>query len=110
MRGVHCPSDTVVTHRGQAAHLRARTFVGQRCKAERSAGKIRCLEQLVLQPLSCENYSQFRVAVCRQPGVDKTLAICFSCRVEQATLEGITEGLRSYINDLRSQAERILAP
>ena len=74
------------------------------------AGKIRCLEQLVLQPLSCENYSQFRVAVCRQPGVDKTLAICFSCRLEQATLEGITEGLRSYINDLRSQAERILAP
>jgi len=74
------------------------------------AGKVRCLEQLVLQPLSGNNYFQFRVAVCREPGVDKTLAICFSCKGEQATLEGITEGLKSYINDLRSQANRILAP
>ncbi len=74
------------------------------------AGKLKCLEQLVLQPLSAENYSQFRIAICRQSGTDKTLSICFSCRVEEATLEGTTAGLKSYINDLRSQAKRILAP
>ena len=74
------------------------------------AGKVKCLEQLVLQPLLADNYSRFRVAVCREPAVDKTLAICFSCKVEQATLEGTIEGLKSYIYDLRSQANRILAP
>jgi len=74
------------------------------------AGKVRCLEQLVLQSLSADNYSQFRIAVCQEPGVDKTMAICFSCRSEEATLDGITAGLKSYVNDLRSQANRILAP
>jgi hypothetical protein len=74
------------------------------------AGKVRCLEQLVLQPLSADNCAQFRVAVCREPAIDKTMAICFSCSAEEATLEGITAGLKSYINDLRSQANRILAP
>lgn len=73
------------------------------------SGKVRCLEQLVLRPLSAENYWRFRVAVCQDPGVDKTLAICFSCTLEEATLEGITEGLKSYINDLRTKANRILA-
>jgi hypothetical protein len=72
-------------------------------------GKVRCLEQLVLLPLSADNYPRFRIAVCREPTVDRTLAICFSCSAKQATLEGIIEGLRSYINDLRSQANRILA-
>lgn len=74
------------------------------------AGKVKCLEQLVLQPMSADNYCQFRIAICRHPGTDKTMSICFSCRVEEATLEGTTAGLKSYINDLRSQANRILAP
>ena len=72
-------------------------------------GKIRCLEQLVLQLLSVDNYSRIRVTICRRPEVDKTLTICFSCRVEAATLEGISEGLKSYINDLRSRASRIIS-
>jgi hypothetical protein len=74
------------------------------------AGKVKCLEQLVLQPMSADNYCQFRIAICGHPGTDKTMSICFSCRVEEATLEGTTAGLKSYINDLRSQANRILAP
>jgi len=73
-------------------------------------GKVRCLEQLILLALSASNYAQFRAAVCRQPGVDKALAICFSCTLEQAALEGITEGLKSHINNLRSHANRILSP
>lgn len=72
------------------------------------AGKVTCLEQLVLEPLSTENYSRFRTAVCREPAVDKTLSICFSCKGEEATFESTTAGLKSYISDLRSQANRIL--
>ncbi|HYJ87581.1 MAG TPA: hypothetical protein VEW46_16080 [Pyrinomonadaceae bacterium] len=72
-------------------------------------GKIKCLEQLVLRSLSEENHSRLRAAVCGEPDVDKALAICFSCKNEAATLEGISEGLRSYINDLRSGAPQVLA-
>jgi hypothetical protein len=74
------------------------------------AGKVTCLEQLVLEPLSAENYSKFRTAVCWETAVDKTLSICFSCKAEEATFESTAAGLKSYINDLRSQADRILAP
>jgi len=71
-------------------------------------GKIKCLEQLVLQSLSEESVSRLRAAICGEPDVDKALAICFSCKNDGATLEGISEGLGSYISDLRAAAHQVL--
>jgi hypothetical protein len=72
-------------------------------------GKVTSLEQIFLRALSEANQSAYRTAVCSEPNVDKTLTICFSCKSEHATPEGVREGLRSYINDLRSQSGQVLA-
>jgi hypothetical protein len=72
-------------------------------------GKVQCLEQMILRAVSENNVQLFRAAVCAEPEVDKTLAICFSCNRADASLETIREGLNSYINDLRTRAPEILA-
>lgn len=72
------------------------------------AGKVKCLEQLVLAAITGddERANSFREKVCAEAHIDKTLSICFSCSSAEANDYG--EGLRSYICDLRKQAERVL--
>jgi hypothetical protein len=71
-------------------------------------GKVVCLEQLFAFALAKEGGDRWRHAVCAEPGVDKSLAICFSCHGESVSVESNIAGLRSYINDLRSVATRVL--
>lgn len=71
--------------------------------------RVKCLEQLVLQSISENNASQFRISICSVPDADKTLSICFSCRSQNTTLEEVTNGLNSYIEDIRRRAPQILA-
>lgn len=71
-------------------------------------GKLRCLEQLVLDALSAGNSGSLRENICAEPSVDKTLTICFACH-SPAYSGTHSEGLISYIEDLRSQAARILS-
>jgi hypothetical protein len=73
-------------------------------------GCIRCLEQLVLAAVSGGMHKEVRDAVCLEPGVDKTLTICFSCTSGRGLLESSIECLNSYIDDLRASAPRVLAP
>jgi hypothetical protein len=73
------------------------------------SGKVKCLEQLMLDSLSEDNCSRYRSMICHEAGIDRTLAICFSCSGDEAAIDGIITGLKSYINDLRSQAQHILA-
>lgn len=74
------------------------------------AGKIRCLEQLVLAALAAAGADQMRRTICGEPDVDKTLSICFSCSFsDQASGADASVGLASYIADLRSKAPRVLA-
>lgn len=72
-------------------------------------GRVRCLEQLfaaALRPYGC---TTLRAAVCAEPEVDKSLMVCFSCQSHAVRETTILEGLRSYIEDLRRTAGRVLA-
>lgn len=72
-------------------------------------GKVKCLEQLVLQSITEDNISRFRAAICAEPKIDLALTICFSCSSRDVSLEEIGCALDSYINDLRRRARQILA-
>lgn len=72
-------------------------------------GKVKCLEQLVINALNTGDVDQIRRAICDEPYVDKTLSICFSCSSPHADSAGVLEGLASYIADLRTKAFRVLA-
>jgi hypothetical protein len=71
-------------------------------------GKLRCLEQLVLDALSAGNSDALRASICSEPGVDKTLTICLACH-SGGDSRNHSEALTSYIEELRSQAARILS-
>jgi len=71
--------------------------------------KLRCLEQLVLDIIAPSNLEAIRTAVCMEPEVDKTLAICFACASPAVEPSEIAEGLNSYIKSLREVARRVLA-
>ncbi|MGB8768941.1 MAG: hypothetical protein WCC92_04960 [Candidatus Korobacteraceae bacterium] len=73
------------------------------------AGKIRSLEHLIRDVLASGIVDQVRGAICAEPAVDKALSICFSCSGSHASSATVSEGLSSYIADLRSRAARVLA-
>ena len=73
-------------------------------------GKVKCLEQLFADAIVCHGHVVLRVAVCAEPHIDKALAICFCCKSPIVEFAEVMEGLRSYINDLRQRAARVLAP
>ena len=75
-----------------------------------AAGKIYCLEQLVTLLLGKLEIDTVREAVCRKPIVDRALAICFSCSSSEARQEAVSLGLASYIDFVRADAGRVLAP
>jgi predicted nucleic acid-binding protein len=71
-------------------------------------GKAMCLEQAFLLTLPGLGPDALRAAVCSEPNVDKALTICFGCHSAATSAENYTEGLRSYVNSLRSTASRVL--
>jgi hypothetical protein len=71
-------------------------------------GKVYCLEQLILIVLTPDSNERLRDSICTEISVDKTLAICFSCR-SNSGFEATAECLGSYIRDIRSKAPRVLA-
>jgi hypothetical protein len=73
-------------------------------------GRVRCLEQLVRVLIDRVGLAEVRGAVCAEPGVDRALTNCFSCRSETVPDNSVLEGLASYIADVRRTAIRILAP
>jgi hypothetical protein len=73
------------------------------------SGRVWCVEQLVLIMLSEGKAASLRRAICEEPSVDITLAICFSCTSGRADESEFRAGLESYVNDLRSKAPTVLA-
>jgi predicted nucleic acid-binding protein len=73
------------------------------------AGRVICLEQLVRRTLTSQSAARIRGSVCRHANIDRSLAICFSCWDATIGSESWVEALRSYVNDLRKSAARILA-
>jgi hypothetical protein len=72
-------------------------------------GKVRCLEQLLLDILATNDEQEVRTSICKEPSVDKALTICFACASPQCEFANVLEGLSSYINDLRAKSKRILS-
>lgn len=72
-------------------------------------GKIKCLEQLVARAVANGDGEEMRRAICAEPSVDLALSICFSCASSGGASVDATEGLASYIADLRTRAPRVLA-
>lgn len=72
-------------------------------------GRVLCLEQVVLRLVSSLGEATLRIAICSEPGVDKTMTICFACHSVKPADGAIPECLHSYLNDLRVQAPRALA-
>ena len=70
--------------------------------------RVMCLEQLILLLLVRKTLQSLRTAICSEPGVDKTLTICFACYSSEVSESAVKDGLKSYIDDLRSRANEVL--
>jgi hypothetical protein len=72
-------------------------------------GKVRCLEQLVLDVLTGKaGVDSLRASICAESHIDKALTICFQCS-SLGNGGDYSEGLQSYISDLRKRAPRVLS-
>lgn len=74
-----------------------------------ATGKLTCLEQLVKYAVTMGDAALIQEAICKEPDVDRTLSVCFSCFSPERTIEMVVEGLDSYISDLRQRAPRALS-
>lgn len=71
---------------------------------EKLAGRLVCLEQLLVRVLADGNPSDVRNAICSQPKVDTAVTNCF----RSTDPSEWREGLASYIRDLRAGAPTLL--
>ena len=75
------------------------------------AGKVRCLEQVVLRTLvGTASFDEVSRRICSEPEVDKALSICFSCFGGAPNEPEVVDRLRTYVEELRTTATRVLAP
>ncbi len=84
-------------------------LLGDRGELTELAGKVLCLEQLFLRLIGMDNAAAIRDAVCGEPGVDHALAVCFSCNSPEVGPDSWSDGLQSYIANLRDAAKTVLA-
>jgi hypothetical protein len=74
-------------------------------------GRLVCLEQAIVWMLDrgLTSVAACRQAVCTERNVDIALAVCFSCSSPEISDERCHEGLRAYIQSLRTDALDMLA-
>ncbi len=74
------------------------------------AGRVRCLEQIVLRCLAEAGTSAaITQAICAEPGVDKALSICFRCYSPAPEGHAVDlAAIHSYLGKLRASAPRVL--
>jgi len=78
-----------------------------RGESERMTKRVLCLEQLLLRLL--RRVPAVRDAVCQEPRLDTALTLCFSCSSPDVAATSWTEGLNSYVCDVRRSAPMLLA-
>jgi hypothetical protein len=81
-------------------------IAGEQLKSPRVA----CFEQLMSSILQQTNVEELRTKICREQFVDRATAICFACSSLETPVSSIFDGLRSYTNELRKVAQRVLLP
>ncbi len=67
-------------------------------------GKIISTEQVLAELIALVGYIELRERVCRERNADKTAAICFSCKRDEAKMEDIMAALASYQRDLAKRS------
>lgn len=76
---------------------------------ELSEGRVRCLEQLVVQIIEQVGVPAVRAHICSEPLADRALSVAFSCTSPgEQPAEAVVAGLSSYIEHLRREAPGIL--
>lgn len=75
---------------------------------EQVAGRVACLEQTIMEFIRQNGARTLHPRICREPAIDKSLAICFSCASGTFDRNSIVRALGSYIRDLRNAAPNVL--
>jgi hypothetical protein len=71
---------------------------------------VACFEQTITSILRQANVDELREKICRERVIDRAIAICFACSSSATSIASIFDGLRSYTDDLRKVAQRVLLP
>jgi len=87
---------------------RAIRAIEQLADGRTPAGFVGCFEQLILTLARRVGVAYLREHVCKEPSVDRAMSICFACHSSAADSASVIEGLRSFIQDLRTSAGRVL--
>lgn len=94
---------------GDKRAIRAIEAVVSMCGlSEFAAGKVACIEQIVLTLVTRHGSEEIKRRVCSESAIDQALAICFSCASGISDHSSILHGLTSYIADLRRSAPTVL--
>jgi hypothetical protein len=72
------------------------------------AGRVACLEQIVMTLIERYGIERFRDRVCNETEIDMTMTICFKCASGSYCLESVAQSLNSYIGDIRRHAPNVL--
>ncbi len=76
---------------------------------ESAAGKVVCVEQLFLELIRLMGGAKLRSLICKEPGMDTALSICFGCVSGEKDESEYLTGLTSYISDIKRTASQMLA-
>lgn len=84
-------------------------LAGHLAMSESIINKIVCFEQVMLILLRILGAKELASRVCREAEVDKAASTCCGCASGGSDEAGITEGLNSYINQLRGRCGSALS-
>lgn len=70
-------------------------------------GKVYCLEQVLRMIIAYSDWQAVRAKVCSERQMDMAVAMVFACH-SKPSIESVSEGLESYIGNLRANAADLL--
>ncbi len=72
------------------------------------SSKFASIEQVFLNMIKIHDLEKLKSSVCLESGIDKSLSTCFSCTSKIINSDSTIEGLKSYVNNLKSRAASVL--
>jgi hypothetical protein len=71
-------------------------------------GRVVCLEQALIGITARIGVRATRLKICAEPGVDRSLTVCFECHSSSTRSDFNADGLISYVHYLRERATTLL--